>query len=265
MNGFKIKTFPKTRIATKDICAIGVQKHYVAAFVELDVSANLQRMIESKRSGNNISFLPWLIKIISTTVREHEHVAAFLIGKQQVVIFNNVQVSLLVEKEVNGVKVPIPLIIDNASEQRIDAITEQIDKARNQPMTKEDIVLHNKSTKLERIYFSLPGFIRRAFWRFLLQHPHIAYKKMGNVGITSIGTKGGLSGWFIPISIHPICFGIGSITKKPVVVDDAIVIREMLPMTVLMDHDVIDGRSMAQFLQKLADNIVKDGLGNVDN
>jgi pyruvate/2-oxoglutarate dehydrogenase complex dihydrolipoamide acyltransferase (E2) component len=77
------------------------------------------------------------------------------------------------------------------------------------------------------------------------------------VAITSIGIKGNVNGWFIPASVHPVCFGIGKIAKKAVVVDDKIEIREMLNMTVLLDHDVIDGAPMARFISKLADNIEK--------
>lgn len=65
------------------------------------------------------------------------------------------------------------------------------------------------------------------------------------------------NGWFIPISVHPICFGIGKITKRPTVVNDKIEIREMLNVSVLMDHDVVDGALMARFISNLSDNIKK--------
>jgi pyruvate/2-oxoglutarate dehydrogenase complex dihydrolipoamide acyltransferase (E2) component len=78
---------------------------------------------------------------------------------------------------------------------------------------------------------------------------------MGNVSITSLGMVGKINGWFIPISIHPICFGIGSIIKKPVVKDDKIEIGEILNITVLMDHDVVDGAPMARFIKDLSKNI----------
>mgnify|MGYP003843675371 CR=1 FL=1 len=78
---------------------------------------------------------------------------------------------------------------------------------------------------------------------------------MGNVSITSLGMIGKSKGWFLPISVHPICFGIGQITKKPVVVDDQIVIREILNLTVLVDHDVIDGARMARFMGELTEKL----------
>ena len=112
---------------------------------------------------------------------------------------------------------------------------------------------------MERFYYLLPGFARRFIWRYLLRHPHLVFNKMGNVAITSIGMAGSINGWFIPISVHPICFGAGSVIKKPVVIKDRIEIREMLNMTILIDHDVVDGAPMVRFIRDLSNNL-ENGL-----
>jgi len=48
---------------------------------------------------------------------------------------------------------------------------------------------------------------------------------------------------------------LSSIVKKPVVIDDKIEAREILNMSLLLDHDVIDGAPMARFLSELTRNI----------
>ena len=121
-------------------------------------------------------------------------------------------------------------------------------------------MLQKRSDRLARLYYLLPGFVRRFFWNYLLAHPHLAFSKMGNVAITSIGMMGAASGWFIPSSVHPVCFGISAVVKKPVVVDDRIVVRDMLHLTVLLDHAVVDGAPMARFVSNLSENI-KNGVG----
>ncbi|HPF52349.1 MAG TPA: 2-oxo acid dehydrogenase subunit E2 [Draconibacterium sp.] len=45
--------------------------------------------------------------------------------------------------------------------------------------------------------------------------------------------------------------------KKPVVHEDQIVIREILNMTVLLDHDIADGAQMARFISDLTKNLEK--------
>jgi len=257
MMDYKIETFPKTRIATFDICSVGIQKHQVAAMIEIDVSESREKIKKLRNKTNRISFTAWLMKVISLTIKDHELAAGFLKGKRKVFVFNDINISLAVEKKLNGQKVPIPLIIEKTNEKSIEVITKQINDARDKELTNKDIVLHNKSSHLERLYYVLPGFIRRFFWKYLLRHPHLAFKKMGNVAITSIGMIGNVSGWFIPISVHPICFGISNITKKPIVIGNKIEIREILNMTILIDHDVIDGSPMARFISNLSRNIEK--------
>lgn len=257
MPSYKIKNFPKSRIATNDVCAMGLKKHHVVAMIEIDVTESRKKINQRKETKQEISVTGWLIKEISTTIKDYKDVAAYIKGKRSTVIFNDINVSIIVEKDLNGMKVPIPLLIEKTNEKSIQTITEIINDARNQNLTVKDIVLQKKSNRLERIYYILPGFIRRYFWHYLLRHPKLAFSKMGNVSITSIGMIGKANGWFIPISIHPVCFGIGKISKKPIVVDDEIKIRQMLNITVLLDHDVIDGANMARFISKLTENIEK--------
>lgn len=257
MGNITIKKFPKTRVATIDVCEIGMQKHHISALLEFDVTEAREKIKNYKRQVGKISFTAWIVKVISFTIKKHESAAAFLKGKRRIVIFNDINISMIVEKESAGQKVPLPLIIEKANERSIESITEQITNAKREILSENKIVLQSKTSKLESLYYYLPGFIRRFVWRLMLKKPSFIFSKMGNVAITSLGMVGSINGWFIPKSIHPICFGIGSIVKKPAVVDNKIEIREILNMTVLIDHDVIDGAPMARFIRELSSNIEK--------
>ena len=255
MAEYKVKIFPKSRIATNDVCAIGIQKHHITGLIEIDVTESRKKIKLYKKNHNPVSFTAWLIKVIGNTIKDNENVASYLRGKRKLVVFNDVNISMAVEKNINGQKVPIPLIIEKANERSIESISQQISDAREQKLTEKDIVLQNKSNRLERFYYSLPGFLRRFFWRYMLKHPHFAFGKMGNVAFTSLGMIGRANGWFIPISVHPVCFGIGRITKKQIVTGEKIEIREILNVSVLLDHDVVDGAQMARFISDLSVNI----------
>lgn len=260
---YKTRVFPKSRIATIDVCAIGLKKHHVAALIEVDVTGSRNKVKERKKKKETVSFYAWLIKAISVSMKDHDGVAAYLKSKRSIMVFNDINVSIVVEKVMNDTKVPIPLIIHKANERTIEDITLQIHEAKEQILGDKDIVLLNKPKQTEQIYYLLPGFVRRMFWRYVIMHPEFAFRKMGNVAITSVGGLGRVNAWFIPISVHPVCFGIGDIIKKPVVIDDKIEIREMLNMSVLLDHDVVDGMEMARFIKKLVRNI-ENGTGLTD-
>jgi len=64
-----------------------------------------------------------------------------------------------------------------------------------------------------------------------------------------------VNGWFIHRSVHPVSFGIGSVIKKPVVVNDEVKVREILNMTILVEHDLVDGALMVYLLKDLTNSI----------
>jgi pyruvate/2-oxoglutarate dehydrogenase complex dihydrolipoamide acyltransferase (E2) component len=257
MSAYKVFKFPRTRIATIDVFGTGKKKHHIAAMIEVDVTLAKQKIDDTK---GKISFTSWLIKVISQTIKEHEPVAAYRFGKQKLIIFNDINVSLIIEKKIDDQMIPIPLLIEKANEKTAEEITSRIKEAKQKLITKQDIVLQRQTSFWERLYYLLPGFFRRMIWQYILRHPRFAYAKMGNVSITSVGMMGKVSGWFIPSSVHPVSFGISSVIRKPTVINNEMVIRDILCMTVLLDHDVTDGAPMARFLNELSGNMEK-GIG----
>lgn len=260
MTNYKTEVFPDSRIASIDVCEIGKHRHHIVGLLEFDVTDSRRKIREyNKKNQKKISFNAWLIHVIGKTIKNHETAGSYLVGKKNLIIFEDINISIIVEKKLNGTKVPIPLIIEKVNEISIESIAAKISIAKNQELTQKDITLQKKAKQTERIYYLLPRFLRLLFWKYLLKHPKFAFNKMGNVAFTSIGMMGKINGWFIPISVHPICFGIGSIIKKPTVIDNKIAIREILNVSILIDHDVMDGAPMARFINELRTNI-ENGL-----
>jgi len=73
----------------------------------------------------------------------------------------------------------------------------------------------------------------------------------GTFSITNPGVFGGLMG--LPVISQPnvAILGLGTIEKRPVVLDDAIAIRSMVYLTLSYDHRVVDGAIAHQFMGKV--------------
>jgi pyruvate dehydrogenase E2 component (dihydrolipoamide acetyltransferase) len=73
--------------------------------------------------------------------------------------------------------------------------------------------------------------------------------------VTTTGARGGL--FATPIVHHPqvAILGVHAITQKPVVRDGEIVIRDMVNLSLSVDHRVVDGQVAADFLYDLAERI----------
>jgi len=254
---YRFQKIPRSRIATFDIFDVGLRKHHINAMLEFDVTDSRVLLRDLRRKGTVISFNAWLVKVIGSVLHKHPEAAAYLFNKKKLIIFDDINVSMLVEKKIGDSKVPIPLVIEKVNEKSALEITLEIENAKSQELTTSDIVLKKRSTAYQKLYYRLPGFLRRLFWTLLLENPKAAFKTMGNVSVTSVGMIGMINGWFVHKSVHPVSFGVGSIIKKPVVINNEIKIREILNMTVLVDHDVIDGAPMVRFLDDLTDYLEK--------
>jgi pyruvate dehydrogenase E2 component (dihydrolipoamide acetyltransferase) len=73
----------------------------------------------------------------------------------------------------------------------------------------------------------------------------------GTFTVTNVGAIGGTH--VLPIINFPetAILGLGRVEKKPVVRNEAIVIRQMLPMTLCFDHRAADGVRAARFMRDL--------------
>ncbi len=120
---YTLKEFPRSRIATFDTFSVGMLKHHVSALLEFDVTESRKKLQESRRKGQNASFNGWIIKVISNVIQQHPEAAAFLYSKRKLIIFDGINISIAVEKEINGEKVPIPLVIEKTNEKSAIEIT----------------------------------------------------------------------------------------------------------------------------------------------
>jgi 2-oxoglutarate dehydrogenase E2 component (dihydrolipoamide succinyltransferase) len=73
----------------------------------------------------------------------------------------------------------------------------------------------------------------------------------GTFSITNMGSFGNLFG--IPVINQPqvAILGIGAIKKQPVVINDAIAIRDIVYLSLSYDHRIIDGAYGGQFLERV--------------
>jgi pyruvate dehydrogenase E2 component (dihydrolipoamide acetyltransferase) len=77
----------------------------------------------------------------------------------------------------------------------------------------------------------------------------------GTFTVTSTGARGGVLA--TPILHHPqvAILGVHAITRKPAVVNEQIVIRDLGNLSLSMDHRVVDGAIGADFLYALAEKL----------
>lgn len=256
--------YPSSRQLTFDLGKIGLTKHHVRALLEVDVTEARRIIKQNRHSGNKISFTAWLIKVIADCVALHPPIAGVNDAKRnKVLVFEDVDISIVVEKEVNGTRVPLPYVIRKADKKTLCQIQDEIESAKSQAVGSEgDYVLGEEySTTGMKLFVRLPQWLRLILMRLLvLNHPQQVKDMMGTVMITTAGMVGHTRGWIMPFSMHPLCLAFGSLNEQAAIYKGEIQKREILHLTVLIDHDVIDGVPAARFVDELVKKL-QSGFG----
>lgn len=235
--------------------------HRMYGLLEVDVTVARQFIAEHKaRTGETLSFTGFLVFCLARAVAENKAVQAYLKGRNQLVMFDDVDVGLMVEHTAGGKGALMGHIIRGANRKTYREIHQEIRSVQSEPVPpSRGMPTWFRSAML------LPWPLSRLFLAVLhtamRRDPTISASMAGTVGVTAVGMFGkGHSGWGIASTGHSLGLVVGSTAWKPAVVDGCIEPREILNLTVLFDHDIIDGAPAARFTRRLVE-LIESGYG----
>ena len=118
-------------------------------------------------------------------------------------------------------------------------------------------VIHGADKKsLYEIHKNLEDLIKRARQKKLLTDD-MSY---GTFTLTNLGSYGGEWETIIINPPEVAILGIGQITERPLVHESRIVFRQMMPISMTVDHRIIDGATSGKFRQRMKNLIENPGL-----
>ncbi|MHB8926173.1 MAG: 2-oxo acid dehydrogenase subunit E2 [Bacillota bacterium] len=272
IGSYEVRSWPKSRRAHLDTLDQARRKHHIPVLFEVDVTRAREMIAGLKdRAGETPSFTGWIVKCFAQAVSEHKAIHAMRRGSGKLVVFDDVDAALAVERFVAAggpvESLPMPYVIRKANEKTFGEIHREIRSAQSRPVDCGLVYLGaGPSDRLMNMFFSLPKGLRNLLaWRRLRRNPFLVKRLMGTVMVTAVGMFAGTGGsaWVIPAGIHPLILAVGGIARKPTLVADSVRAGEFLSLTVLFDHEVIDGgpasRCLARFRQLLESGFGLDG------
>jgi pyruvate/2-oxoglutarate dehydrogenase complex dihydrolipoamide acyltransferase (E2) component len=243
---FEVRPFPGERRDIVDALEAGVRRHMVHALLELDVT-RARRLIRDReaRTGERLSFTAFLVASLARAIDGDRLLHACRDWRGRLVLFDEVDVVTLIEPEAGAVAVPH--VIRAANRRTVGEIHDEIRRVQAQPEASAQ-----RSGFLARLSAFTPGPLRRLFLRLLRRTPRWLKRSAGTAIVTAVGMFGAGRGWAIGIvPLHTLCLTVGGITPGPVAVEGRIEIRELLALTVSVDHDIVDGAPAARFASRL--------------
>ena len=258
--GYQIESIPNERAVVVDGLSVGARRHMVHALVEIDVT-RARRLLAARRaaSGETLSFTAFIIAAAARAIAEHKRVNAYRDWRHRLVVFDDVDVATLVEFEVD--RVAVPHVIRAANRKSVREIHDEIRAVQARPARSPQ-----HGGWAQRLARFVPGILRRLFLRALRRQPLRLRRLAGTTVVTAVGMFGGGGGWAVGIvPLHTLGLTLGGIVERPTIEGGEIVTRELLAVTVSVDHDIVDGAPAARFVRRLRELIeAADGLERPD-
>jgi pyruvate/2-oxoglutarate dehydrogenase complex dihydrolipoamide acyltransferase (E2) component len=252
---YHILPFPAQRQLAVDAGRLHRRRNLIHGLLEFDVTNAREFIRQHKsRTGEALSFTAFLVGCLAQAVAAHPRLHAHRNWRNQLIVFDDVDIVILIEPEPDAS--PFPHIVRAANRKSFHEIHNEIRAIQAEPAKS-----NQKAGQLARWGPRLPSFVRTLFYRVMLLNPHWLKKVGGTVVVTAVGMFAGGGGWgfgFTPF--HTLALTVGGIAEKPVARNGHILLHEFLCVTMSIDHDVVDGAPAARFGQCFRE-LVESGYG----
>ena len=192
---------------------------HMSVFEEVEISGLMQVRSKYKQKfadkGVKLTYLPFIVKAVAMALKRHPQLNSQIdMENNRMIIRNRCHIGIAVDAP-DGLVVPV---VRDADRQSIFRIAQQIgelaDKARRRKLTLDEM-------------------------------------KEGSFSVTSFGSIGGI--YATPVLNYPQAgiLGIGRILQTPIVKDNEIVIGHIMPLSLTVDHRIVDGGETTRFIYQV--------------
>ncbi|HMA65459.1 MAG: 2-oxo acid dehydrogenase subunit E2 [Fibrobacterota bacterium] len=236
----KIVPLSFLRKAVRASASVSKSKNTIHFITEIDITKVFREMENLKRDGRHISMTTFLAKAFALTVKKHRWMNSFIShGKH--VFLDDITISILMEREINGVSVPEPMVIHEVDKKTPWEIAHEISIAKNKCNNGKSLGDLSDAWYLKFI----PGCLLKSFIRMADQNITMGIK-YGKLAITSVGMFSTRPVWIIPHGSATILLSVGTTSFENIEQE----VRK-LHLTVSFDHDIVDGAPAARFIEDL--------------
>ena len=235
--------------------------HWMIGLLEVDVTVARKLIFEYEtRTGEKLSFTGFLVYCLARAVEENKEVQSYLKGRRHLVLFEDVNVGVMVEHEAEGKRSLMGHLVRAANRKSYLEIHQEIRHAQSAPVP-QSRGMAGWFRKLMLLPWPFSKLVKVGMSIATRRDPTLRVATSGTVVVTSVGMFGkGHSGWGIAMTPVSLSLVVGSMAWKPAVIEGRIEPREILNLTVMFDHEVVDGAPATRFARRLME-LMESGFG----
>lgn len=251
MPDHSVYPFSLERKQIVDFLSIAKSKHTACVTLEIDITgirANIRKA--SRVSKRPTSLTAYLLYSFARAIDSDKMIQAYRKGNK-LIVFDDVDISTMVERMVNGVPTPVSYVLRKANQKSVFDISDEIRAAKKGTST--DLIDSDEMLQKKKLIGVIKriGFLRRWFLKRIFKDPFLKKKFNGTVGFSSMGMFSyNTAGWIIPITPQVLSAMVGGIRELPGLENGEMIKREYVDITISMDHDILDGAQTARFIER---------------
>ena len=241
--GFSISPNPRSRRVIVDTGAAASKRHSIIGLLSLDITRprEILRALPHPRPTLTAYLVACIARAAAT--RPGAHAARDL--RNRIWTPNGCDVNVMVEVELEGRSFPMNHVLRDADRRTPDDLSAEMRRIKTDPVSSPTASLEGAA----RWYLRLPGWLRVRLLGLIHRLPAAQRRMMGTIGVTSVGMYGEGSGHGIAFQVHTLDVVIGGIETRTG--PEPGTGQEKLAVTLMFDHDVVDGAPAARFAAHL--------------
>jgi len=244
---FRTAPFPAMRRLVVDAGRHWRRSSVVYGLVEFDVTLVRSHFRAHKeRTGETLSLTAYVAACLARAVAADRSVHAYRNWRNQLVMFDDVDLSVMVEVPTPSGTFPMLHVVRAADKRSFHEIHDEIRAVQSGRRRSTGL----GSRGITKLFVRLPRFVRELVYWYYGAVPRRWKQQGGTVGLTTLGMFGKGGGWGIPLTNSTLSACVGGIAEKPAYVGDVLMKREFLDVAVAFNHDIVDGGPAARFVNR---------------
>lgn len=233
-----------------DTLHLGRGKPMMHGLVELDVTLAHRRLrAQRERDGGSPSLTAFFLHALGGALAHHPEVHARRDWRGRLVLFDEVDVTTIVEVEHEGRSFPYAHVLRGIDRRGPRALHDELRSVRERGMR----TTSPAKRRATRALLALPSVVRRASYRALLAAPELAQRHTGSALVSAVGMFGSGAGYGLSApGLHDLSVIVGGTTTRASTDPNDTAPREVLCVTVSANHAIVDGGPLARFVGELA-------------
>ncbi len=238
--GITVSPFPSSRRLVTAAVRAGRRILPMHGLLEVDVTEARRILAEHDPP---LSMTAFVVASVGRAAADHPAVHAYRDWRGRLVRHRHVDVQTLVEIATDQGPFGLVHVVRDADVRSVREISAELRAVKADMRTTASGRL---LAAVAPIAGRVPGLFPAMY--AVMSRSVRAHQRTGTVQVTAVGMFAGGGGFGIaPPTLASVTVIVGGASRRPVAIEDRVVIRDVLDVTVTVDHNVVDGAPAARF------------------